>query len=105
MKDVLDEDFYKLFNGHDNIIGTNTSYLEKRIIELQNTPYKNKIPSIYNELGKDNKGRKKPKTCWKFVKNGYCNHCKTTNVNGKIFSNLWHPGNTERNYLHNKCKL
>ena len=102
--EVLDDKFYDLFNGKENIIGTNKRYLEKRLVELNKNQLKNKnkIASIYSELGKDTKGRKKPKVCWTFVKNGFCNHCINTNVNGKIFSNLWHPGDEERSYLYKK---
>ena len=106
--DFLDDDFYALFNGKENIIGTNVEYLEKKIEKLKKNPLKNKdkISACYSELGKDTNGRKKPKTCWKFVENGYCNHCKNnTNVEGKIFSNLWHPAVEERIYLHKKNKF
>ena len=96
------EDFYAAFNGKENIIGTNVSYLEKTVKKLKEDPRanKSKIIECYSELGKDVKGNKKPKTCWKFVKNGSCNHCKTNdNVHGKVFGNLWHPGIKEREYL------
>lgn len=103
--EFLDDDFYALFNGKENIIGTNVEYLEKKIEKLKNNPLKNKdeISACYSELRKNTKGETKQKICWKFVENGYCNHCKNNNnVNGKIFSNLWHPGVEERNYLHKK---
>lgn len=101
----VDDDFYNLFNGKENIIGTNNKYLEKKINEYNVDPIKNKdkIAECYSELGKTPNGKKKPMVCWRFVKNGCCNHLSTNNNNiGKIYSNLWHPGIDEREYLKSK---
>ena len=107
---IFDEDFMNLFNGKENIFGTNTEFLckQKKKIESKinkSNHDKKKIIDINSELGLTHNGKKKPKTCWNFVKNGFCNHYKNNeNQQGLIIKNFYHPGIEERNYLYSKIK-
>lgn len=101
----LDDDMDDLFKNKNNLSGRNNRYLNRqkqKLVLSKNNP--DKLKKIYNELGLDNKGMKKPKTCWKFVKNGSCSHYKKVNKEGVICKNLWHPGIDERLYLKSKMK-
>ena len=116
--DELSDDFYALFNGMGNIIGKDTKKLRetKTKLELKKKEF-NGLSNIEEEnlinansqLGLDKNGNKKNKTCWKYVKNGFCKHVSKTYSNslkedGCNISNLWHPGNGEKEYLKKKIK-
>ncbi len=101
------ESFYKLFNGLENIAGTNTEYIKSQISELKSRERtedeEEKLIRYYNELGCDNKGNKKPKVCWDYIRKGGCNHIKRSELErGMVINNLWHPNKEEKEYLHKK---
>jgi len=95
----------KFYGPFGSICGTNVSLLKVQIYELKNKEIlsldeRNQLISYYNELGLDNKGQKKPKVCWNFVRNGTCSHSSIEEYDkGQVISNLWHPGIEEKQYL------
>ena len=110
-KEGVSEDDYvhaKLWGPFGSIYGTNVSLLKVQIYELKQKEIlsleeRNQLISYYNELGLDNYGRKKPKVCWNFVRNGTCSHSSIEEYNkGQVISNFWHPGIEEKKYLKNK---
>jgi hypothetical protein len=103
-----DDEFSIMSNGLTNIIGTNRLFLKYNINVLKKKTShtlddKKKLASMYSELGMDYMGTKKPKTCWKFVNGGHCQHLVTNETDiGIVRGGLWHPGTSEKKYLENK---
>jgi hypothetical protein len=103
-----DMEFTFMMNGNDKIMGRNDTWLKiqmQRLSEIPNrsTEEDKELRAVQVELGlvPDGSGRRKPKTCWQFVKYGRCG-CP---VDRQIGNNKWHPDEAERLYLKQKLKL
>lgn len=96
------DEFYALFNGKDNISGTNTRWLEKQLSDPSSLS-QTQIAEYNSELGRMPNGQKKPRTCWNYVRNGSCGCTGVKTLQqGCVFNRHWHPCDSEREYLRQK---
>jgi hypothetical protein len=106
--ELTDAEFISCFKGRHLLGVTDDDLINKQISQLKSKTSlsyeeEDKLIKCYSEIKKTKDGKRKPKTCWEFVKYGKCFHCNFNNNNyGIILGNKWHPENEELNYLRRK---
>jgi hypothetical protein len=101
------EEFFKLLDGKEQISGTNVNYIKSKISQYKSkkvltSEENNDLYKCYTELGLDENGEKKRKTCWDYIHNDNCSHTHDNLKIGKNIGGRWHPDEDERNYLKSK---
>ncbi len=101
--DISEDSILDLFNGLDQISGTNVRYHSKVV---KTSTSKKEVQESNSQLGKDKNGQNKGKTCWDYVKHKKCEHCnestESIQQSGQNINNRWHPSDEECQYLHDK---
>ena len=99
----ISTDFLDLFNGLDQISGTNVRYHTKVV---KTSTSKKEVQESFSQLGKDKNGQHKGKTCWTYVKTSKCEHCDSSTESiqqaGQTICGMWHPSDQECQYLQEK---
>lgn len=101
-------DFYSLFNGKENIVGTNVNWIRKQISILTEkgnltADEEKQLVKYRLELGLTPEGSRKPKVCWQYVHQTRCEHAgDNESASNRVIASKWHPGEEERIYLKNK---
>ncbi len=105
----IDDVLGDLMHGMNNLFGRNDKWLTKRIshlekIENRTTKEQQELENKRVEMGFTRSGKKKPKTCWAFVKQGHCHHNVSPAKDGFVHGQNWHPGFEEAAYLKQKVQ-